>query len=152
MLDDIDEGVVVVDDTKVADVEGVVEDNIDTAVGMGEVVDEGWGKVADTIDGEIEGEPVSDTIVLILMEEVGTKMLEGSGDVIELAALVNAESETTFVVVMVTVSVPIVPAIASETPEHMLVTVVALIKLSLGQLESRHRSAASPSVNPEGVL
>jgi hypothetical protein len=48
--------------------------------------------------------------------------------------------------------VRIVSAIASGIPEQMLYTLLSSTASLLGQLETRQLSAASPIVNPEGVV
>lgn len=80
--------------------------------------------VAKDVVAGIDAEPVSDTIVITLMAEVGLRMLEGREDVIEIVEVADTGTETTFVVVIVTVRVPIVSAIAPGIPEHILYTLV----------------------------
>jgi hypothetical protein len=107
----------------------------------------------DDVGTGITGVPVSETILETpLREAVGTTMLDGSVDDIEVAAVVNTVTERWFVDVIVMVIVPIVSAIALDIPEQMLYTLVSSTASLLGQLETRHSSAASPIVNPDEVL
>lgn len=84
---------------------------------------------------------MSEVMLRVPVREVeGTRTLDGSVDVIKVAD------------VIVMVIVPIVSAIASGIPEQMLYTLFSSTASLLGQLETRQLSAASPIVNPEGVV
>jgi hypothetical protein len=96
---------------------------------------------------------VSETIIAILSRVLeGPRMLDGSVDDIERAAVVDASTDRKFVDVIVIVIVPIVSAIALGIPEQMLYTLLSSTASLLGQAETRHSSAASPIVSPDGVL
>jgi hypothetical protein len=99
------------------------------------------------------GVPVSEVILRMPVREVeGTRTLDGSVDVIKLAAFVDAVTDRRLVGDIVMMIVPIVSAIASGIPEQMLYTLLSSAAFLLGQLETRQLSAASPIVNPEGVV
>jgi hypothetical protein len=101
----------------------------------------------------ITGVPVSEIILGMPVGEVeGTRTLDGSVDVIKVAALIDAVTDRRLVDAIVTVIVPIVSVIASGIPEQMLYTLLSSTTSLPGQLEIRQLSAASPIVNPEGVV
>lgn len=107
----------------------------------------------DDVVAGITGVPVSEIILRLSVREFeGTRMLDGSVDVIRVAAAVDAVSDRRFVDAIVMMIVRIVSAIASGIPEQMLYTLLSSTASLLGQLETKQLSAASPIVNPEGVV
>ena len=99
------------------------------------------------------GVPVSEVMLRMSVREVeGTRMLDGSVDVIKVAAVADAVTDRRFGDVIVMVIVPIVSAIASGIPEQTLYTLHSSTASLFGQLETRQPSAASAIVNPEGVV
>ncbi len=100
---------------------GVVE--VDKVVGTGsDVVGTTGAGVGECVDTGTEGEPVSDTMLAALVSEAGAGILAGRVDVVCNAGVgvVEAVIETMFVVVIVTVRVPMVTAMALGTPEQIL--------------------------------
>jgi hypothetical protein len=104
-------------------------------------------------DDGITGVPVSEIILRFSDREFeGASMLDGSVDVIKVAAAVDAATDRRFVDVIVMMIVPIVSAIALGIPEQMLYTLLSSAAFLLGQLDTKQLSAASPIVSPEGVV
>jgi hypothetical protein len=111
------------------------------------------GTADDDVVAGITGVPVSETILRLSDREFeGASMLDGSVDVIRVAAAVDAATDRRFVDVIVMMIVPIVSAIALGIPEQMLYTLLSSTASLLGQLDTKQLSAASPIVSPEGVV
>ena len=133
--------------------EADIDDDEDLKIGAGidAVIRVLW--ISEDVGAGMIGVPVSETISEMLVREFeGTGILGGSVEDIEGAAIVDAVTDKRFVDVIVMVIVPTVSAIALGIPEQMLYTLLSSTASLLGQLESRHSSAASPIVNPTGVL
>jgi hypothetical protein len=101
----------------------------------------------------ITGAPVSEIILGSSVREFeGTRMLDGSVDVIRVVAAVDPVIERRLVDVIVMMIVRSVSAIALGIPEQMLYTLLSSTASFLGQLDTKQLSAASPIVSPEGVV